>query len=162
MSFVNLRQVELLHLPRSTRSRLLAEAADKWSDAMSEQKHDDLARQLADLQRLHEQAALRWANAKKMLITRIEDLERELADGCTTAFEARSMHLPIDDVKQLAKRNHMDAVIVIAFRGDKYCTTSYGRDRATCEAFAKMCDQIHDDIAGGEIPIPIALFRNPT
>jgi hypothetical protein len=64
------------------------------------------------------------------------------------------MNVPIEKVKRLAKELRAEAVIVIAFRGGTYATTSYGKDRATCEAFAKVCDQIHDDIGTGSIPIP--------
>jgi len=64
------------------------------------------------------------------------------------------MQVPIETAKRLAKELDVDAVIVIAFRGDRYATTSYGKDRATCRAFATVCDQIHNNIAGGEIPIP--------
>jgi hypothetical protein len=68
------------------------------------------------------------------------------------------MNVPIEKVKRLAKELRADAVIVIAFRGcGSYATTSYGKDRATCEAFAPVCDRIHDDIANGSIPIPIPI-----
>ena len=69
------------------------------------------------------------------------------------------MQVPIKKAEALAKELKADAVIVIAFRGDSYATTSYGKDRATCQAFSKVCDQIHDEIAGGEISIPAVLFR---
>lgn len=64
------------------------------------------------------------------------------------------MKVPIEKAKRLAKELGADAVIVIAFRGDGYGTTSYGKDRETCRKFSTVCDQIHDDIANGAIPIP--------
>ena len=64
------------------------------------------------------------------------------------------MQVPIKEAKSLAKKLGADAVIVVAFKGQQYATTSYGKDRATCQAFSKVCDQIHDDIGNGSIPIP--------
>ena len=62
--------------------------------------------------------------------------------------------IPISEAKKIAQRMNADAVIVIAFDGNGYATTSYGKDRPTCQAFSKVCDQIHDDIGSGAIPIP--------
>ena len=74
------------------------------------------------------------------------------------------MEIPIQDVKALATKLQADVVIVIAFRDENFGTTSYGsessssesssKDRATCRAFSRVCDQIHDDIAEGIISIP--------
>jgi len=64
------------------------------------------------------------------------------------------MEIPIQDVKALATKLQADAVIVIAFRDTEFGTTSYGKDRATCRAFSRVCDHIHDDIAEGIISIP--------
>ncbi len=64
------------------------------------------------------------------------------------------MKVPIDAAKQIAANLNADAVIIIAFRGDAYATTSYGKDKKTCRAFSQVCDQIHDDIGIGAIPIP--------
>ena len=64
------------------------------------------------------------------------------------------MQVPIEEAKALAKKLGADAVIVVAFKGERYATTSYGKDRPTCQAFSKVCDQIHDDIGTGSIPIP--------
>jgi hypothetical protein len=68
------------------------------------------------------------------------------------------MQVPIDKAKRLANELNADAVIVIAFCGDQYATTSYGKDRATCKAFSVMCDQIHEEIGVGDIPIPAVLY----
>ena len=64
------------------------------------------------------------------------------------------MKVSVEKAKRLAKELDADAVIVIAFRGDNFATTSYGKDRATCQAFAKVCDRIHEDIEEGIIPMP--------
>lgn len=64
------------------------------------------------------------------------------------------MKVPVDAAKKIAKELNADAVIIVAFRGESYGTTSYGKDRKTCQAFAPVCDQIHDDIANGCIHIP--------
>lgn len=64
------------------------------------------------------------------------------------------LKVPIETAKRIAKAADADAVIVIAFRGQAFATTSYGKDRATCEAFAKVADLIHDDIGHGVIEIP--------
>lgn len=64
------------------------------------------------------------------------------------------MQVPVEIAKDIATQLKADAVIVIAFRGDQYGTTSYGKDRATCRAFADVCDQIHEDIGCGTIQIP--------
>lgn len=65
------------------------------------------------------------------------------------------MKVSVEKAKRLAKELGADAVIVIAFRGDSFGTTSYGKDRATCQAFSKVCDRIHEDIAEGFIPMPV-------
>lgn len=73
-----------------------------------------------------------------------------------------AMEIPIQYAKELATKLQADAVIVIGFRDEQYATTSYGRDRATCRAFARVCDRIHDDIGNGTIEIPDPmLYGNP-
>ena len=67
--------------------------------------------------------------------------------------------VPIEKAKQLAKDIGADAVVVVAFRGDSFATTSYGKDRETCRAFSRVADHIHDDIAHGVIEIPDVLSR---
>lgn len=62
--------------------------------------------------------------------------------------------IPIEVAKRVAVDVGADAVIVIAFCGDQFATTSYGRDRKHCQVFAKVADIIHDDIAYGAIDIP--------
>ena len=64
------------------------------------------------------------------------------------------MQIPISKVKKLVTELNADAVIVIAFRGQQFATTSCGKDRTTCRTFSRVCDQIHDDISNGLIPIP--------
>ena len=65
------------------------------------------------------------------------------------------MKVPVSKAKQLAGELRADAVIIIAFKGDRFGTTSYGKDRATCQAFAKVCEQIAEDIEEGIIPVPL-------
>jgi len=67
--------------------------------------------------------------------------------------------LTIEKAKRLAKELGADAVIVVAFQGMEYATTSYGKDRSNCQAFAKVCDQIHDNIGNGVIKIPVVESR---
>ena len=64
------------------------------------------------------------------------------------------IRVTVEQVKQVSEELDADAVIVIAFRGDSYATTSYGKDSDTCAVFGKVCDQIHDDIEHGIIEIP--------
>jgi len=67
---------------------------------------------------------------------------------------ANPIKVPIEKAKQLAIDIGADAVVVVAFRGDSFSTTSYGKDRRTCQAFSRVADLIHDDIAHGVIEIP--------
>ena len=62
--------------------------------------------------------------------------------------------VPVARTRELAKVLGADAVIVVAFRGDSFATTSYGKTPSHCRAFAKVADLIHDDIAHGVIDIP--------
>ena len=72
---------------------------------------------------------------------------------------ATPIKVPIDKAKKLAKDIGAEAVVVVAFRGDSFATTSYGKDRETCQAFSRVADHIHDDIAHGVIEIPDVLSR---
>ena len=63
--------------------------------------------------------------------------------------------IPVNTVRLLSKRHGLDAAVVVGFRRDgSFATTSYGHNKATCSAFSAVCDQIHDDIANGAIPVP--------
>lgn len=69
-----------------------------------------------------------------------------------------AMKLRIEDAKDVALRLGADAVIVLAFKGRSLAAASYGKDRATCRAFAAVCDRIVDDIEDGTIEIPGEVF----
>lgn len=69
----------------------------------------------------------------------------------------KTLVIPISKAKRLVRELNADAVIVIAFRGCQYCTAIHGKDRAECQAFSKVCDQIHEAISDGTIPIPLPL-----
>lgn len=67
---------------------------------------------------------------------------------------AEPIKVPIDEAKQVARKLDADAVVIVAFRGDSFATTSYGKSKEICRAFSKVADHIHDDIAHGVIPVP--------
>jgi len=64
-------------------------------------------------------------------------------------------NLSINDAKRLAKKVQAEAVIVLAFDSHgRFSTISYGKDRATCEQYGKVLDQIANDLSNGFIVVP--------
>lgn len=70
---------------------------------------------------------------------------------------AEPIKVPIDEARQVARHVGADAVVIVAFRGDSFATTSFGKSKEICRAFSKVADHIHDDIAHGVTPIPDVL-----
>ena len=62
--------------------------------------------------------------------------------------------IPIAAAKVIADSVNAKAVVVIAFNGDDFAVTSYGKDKAACEAAGKWIDQLTDKLETGVIEAP--------
>ncbi len=62
--------------------------------------------------------------------------------------------------RTLANDIEADAMIIVAFRGDSFATTSYGRSAQIQRDVDKLAEYIHDDLVYGVLDVPQFVRRN--
>jgi uncharacterized protein YbjQ (UPF0145 family) len=62
--------------------------------------------------------------------------------------------IQITEAKKIAERIGAEAVVIIAFNGDRLAMTSYGATKAKCAATGRWVDMVADDLASGRMAAP--------